>query len=96
VIPVNSEAHRIPQENHTRQAGEAMTRECAVTEVPGQEDENADLRELGDPGFFTHWADIRNRLARTPKDDPEHGEIKRQYDAVAAEYRRRLSGATAS
>jgi hypothetical protein len=73
-----------------------MTGECAVTEVPGQEDENAGLRELDDPGFFTRWADIRNRLARTSKDDPGHGEIKRQYDAVAAEYRRRLSGVTAS
>jgi hypothetical protein len=53
--------------------------------------ETSDLRELSDPEFFVHWAAVRNRLFRTPMGKPGHCEIKRRYDAVAAEYRRRLA-----
>jgi hypothetical protein len=49
------------------------------------------LRELSDPEFFTHWAAVRNHLCITPKGRPGHSAIKRRYDAVAAEYRRRLA-----
>jgi hypothetical protein len=53
--------------------------------------EACDLRELTDPEFFAHWAAVRNRLFGTPKGRPGHGEIKGRYDAMAAEYRRRLA-----
>jgi hypothetical protein len=51
------------------------------------EHRDGDLRKLSDPEFFAHWAATRNRLVQNP-----HGEIKREYDAVAAEYRRRVDG----
>lgn len=51
-----------------------------------------DLTELADPAFFSHWADVRNRLALTSPGSVEHAEIKRHYDDVAAEYRRRIDG----
>jgi hypothetical protein len=50
------------------------------------------LQELSDPEFFAHWAAVRNRLFGTPKGKPGHCEIKRRYDAVTAEYRRRIDG----
>lgn len=52
-----------------------------------------DLQGLGDPEFFAHWATIRNHMAMTSTDDPKHAEIRERYDAVTAEYRRRMSGA---
>lgn len=51
-----------------------------------------DLRELSDPEFFAHWAAVRNRLFRAPKGEPGHYEVKRRYDAVTAEYQRRIDG----
>lgn len=63
-----------------------------MSELPGQGDGNSDLRKLSDPEFFTYWAAARNRLALTPSANPVHYEVKREYDAVAAEYRRRLNG----
>lgn len=51
------------------------------------------LKELSDPEFFAHWAAVRTRLFGIPKDNPEHYEVKRRYDAAAAEYRRRIAGA---
>jgi hypothetical protein len=63
-----------------------------MSELPGQGDESSDLRKLSDPEFFTYWAAIRNSLARTSTASRVHDETKRQYDAVAAEYHRRLSG----
>ena len=53
--------------------------------------ETSDLQELSDPEFFAHWAAVRDGLFRTPKGKPGHPEIKARYDAVAAEYRRRLA-----
>jgi hypothetical protein len=52
-----------------------------------------DLQELSDPEFFTRWAEIRQRYAMTPKSSPDHPASKRDYDAVIAEYRRRMDGA---
>jgi hypothetical protein len=63
-----------------------------MSELPGQGDGTSDLRKLSDPEFFTYWAALRNRLARSSTASRVHGETKRQYDAVAAEYHRRLSG----
>jgi hypothetical protein len=53
--------------------------------------ETSDLQELSDPEFFAHWAAVRTRLFRTRKGKPGHSELRRRYDAVAAEYRRRLA-----
>jgi hypothetical protein len=50
------------------------------------------LRKLSDPEFFAHWAAVRSRLFSTPKGKPGHGEARRRYDAVTAEYRRRING----
>lgn len=66
-----------------------------MTELSGQKDWTGYLRKLSDPEFFTQWTAVRNRLFSTPKDKPEHCEIKRLYDAVAAEYRRRIEGGSA-
>jgi hypothetical protein len=51
------------------------------------------LRGLDDPALIVYWAAVRTRLALTPKSSPDHAEIKRQYDDVADEYRRRMDGA---
>jgi hypothetical protein len=64
-----------------------------MTQPSGQKDRTGDLRELSDPEFFTEWAAVRNRLSFTPSEKPEHREVKRRYDAIAAEYRRRMDGA---
>jgi hypothetical protein len=85
---------KFPQESGGREAIGLATGN-AMTELPGQEDRTGDLRELSDPEFFTQWAAARNRLFITPKGKPEHSEIKRWYDAVAAEYRRRIDGGLA-
>lgn len=50
------------------------------------------LQELSDPEFFAHWAAARRRLVNTPKDKLGHCEVRRRYDAMAAEYRRRING----
>jgi hypothetical protein len=50
------------------------------------------LQELSDPEFFAYWAAVRSRLFSTPKGKPEHYEARRRYDAVTAEYRRRVDG----
>jgi hypothetical protein len=63
-----------------------------VTDKPGQEDETARLRKLGDPEFFTRWAAIRVSLAYAPGD----AEVKRRYDAVKEEFRRRIDGGLAA
>jgi hypothetical protein len=63
-----------------------------MSELSGQEDGSSDLRKLSDPEFFTYWAAIRNRLARTSTSSRVDDETKRRYDAVAAEYHRRLRG----
>jgi hypothetical protein len=52
--------------------------------------DTSDLAEMDDPALITHWADARRRLALTPKDAPGHAEVKQAYDAVLAEYRRRV------
>lgn len=64
-----------------------------MTELSGQKDRTGDLRELSDPEFFAQWAAVRNRLFSVPDGKLGHSEIKRQYEAVAAEYRRRIDGA---
>jgi hypothetical protein len=63
-----------------------------MTELSGPKEQASDLRELSDPEFFTRWAAVRNRLFCIPKEKPEHSDAKRQYDAVAVEYRRRIEG----
>ena len=56
-------------------------------------DEHAYLRRLGDPEFFRAWSAVRLCLFLTP---PENRyEIKRLYDAVLDEYRRRMNGGMA-
>ena len=63
-----------------------------MTGLSGPKDQSSDLREISDPEFFTRWAAIRSLLFSTPTGNPEHSEVKRLYDAVAAEYRRRIDG----
>jgi hypothetical protein len=63
-----------------------------MTQVPGQKDRVGDLRELSDPEFFAYWAIVRHRLFLVPKGKPGHCEVKCRYDAVSAEYRRRIDG----
>ncbi len=55
-----------------------------------------DLRELPDPEFIALWARLRGRLAATPAGSPGHLEMKDQYDAMKAEFRRRLDGGLAT
>lgn len=50
------------------------------------------LRGLADPEFFSRWATARTLLALTSTSSPRYSEIKREYDTLAAEYRRRLDG----
>lgn len=64
----------------------------AMTEPAVQQDQDNDLQELSDPEFFTRWAAARSHLFETPEGNPWHGEVKRQYDAMNAEYRRRICG----
>jgi hypothetical protein len=63
-----------------------------MTESPGQKDWARDIRRLSDPEFFTQWADVRNRLVFISEGKPEHRDIKLQYRALSAEYRRRIDG----
>jgi hypothetical protein len=48
------------------------------------------LAALSDPELIARWASLRARLAY--KTDPRHDEVKREYDAVVVEYRRRIDG----
>jgi hypothetical protein len=57
--------------------------------------DSADLRELSDPDFFTRWAEIRLRYATTPKNSFYYPARKLDYEAVVAEYRRRIDGGMA-
>ena len=63
-----------------------------MNELPGKKEWTGDLRKLSDPEFFTQWAAARSRLFHIPKGKAGYGEAKIQYDAIAAEYRRRISG----
>ena len=54
------------------------------------------LGELPDPEFIALWAGLRGRLALTPAGSPGHSEIKSQYEAAKAEFRRRLDGGLAT
>ena len=56
-------------------------------------DELDHLQALADPEFFTQWAAARSRLALTSSSNPKYCELKDEYDALAAEYRRRLDDA---
>jgi len=67
-----------------------MSTHASITER-SPESEACDLQELSDPEFFAHWAAVRSRLVCTPKGKPGHPQIKARYDAVKAEYRRRLA-----
>lgn len=49
-----------------------------------------DLRELGDPEFLRYWAELRYRI--TLSGEPVASELKREYQAVSPEYRRRMDG----
>jgi hypothetical protein len=51
---------------------------------------NDDLRELGDPEFFRHWSDLRQRVALAGKS--VSCDLKRMYADLSAEYRRRIDG----
>jgi hypothetical protein len=66
-----------------------------MIEPTQQKDRAGDLRKLSDPEFFTRWAAVRTRLVLTPESEPRHYEIKRQYDAMKVEYRRRIDGGLA-
>ncbi len=59
---------------------------------PRTEDEAAavSLATLGDPDFFRHWAELRQRIALDGKSAP--CALQREYAAVSAEYRRRVQG----
>jgi hypothetical protein len=52
------------------------------------------LRRLNDPEFFRTWSAVRICLFLTPPD--RRHEIKPLYDAVADEYRRRMTGGLAA
>ena len=65
----------------------------AATVDKRHDDELGYLRGLGDPEFFSQWAAARTQLALTSTSSARHTEVKREYDALAAEYRRRLDGA---
>jgi hypothetical protein len=58
----------------------------------GQQSKDGDLRQLGDPEFFARWAEVRHRLILTAADSPERAEVKPSYDALKAEYQRRIDG----
>ena len=50
----------------------------------------SDIRALDDPEFFRHWSALRQRVALSGKTVPS--DLKREYAAVSAEYRRRVDG----
>jgi hypothetical protein len=44
---------------------------------------------------MTWWAALRSSLFFVARDQPEHPEIKRQYETAAVEFRRRINGGLA-
>lgn len=50
----------------------------------------SDIPALDDPEFFRHWSALRQRIALSGKTVPH--DLKREYAAVSAEYRRRVEG----
>jgi hypothetical protein len=54
--------------------------------------EGTSLRNLPDPQLIALWARIRIHYAVTRKDDSCYPAAKDDYEAVLAEYRRRLDG----
>lgn len=46
------------------------------------------LATLQDPQLIARWAELRVRLAY--KRDPDYAALKAEYDALVAEYRRRI------
>jgi hypothetical protein len=62
------------------------------TQLSNAAEDADDLQGLPDPEFFARWAAVRARLALTPKTSAEHEDIRQDYDAVTAEYRRRMVG----
>ena len=63
---------------------------------PTQQKDRADsLQKLSDPEFFTRWAAVRTHLVLMPESEQGRSEIKLQYDAMKAEYRRRIDGGLA-
>ncbi len=66
-----------------------------MSEPGGQYDPSGGLRVLSDPEFFACWAAVRARLVHVPEGTPGHGEVKRQYDAMSVEFRRRMDGGLA-
>ena len=59
-------------------------------ETRADETDPVRLAELGDPEFFRHWATLRQRIALDGKSAPSG--LQREYAAVSAEYRRRVTG----
>ncbi len=50
------------------------------------------LRELSDPALITRWSLLRMKIALSGK--PVPADLKSEYAAVSAEYRRRVDGQT--
>ena len=48
------------------------------------------IRDLDDPQLIRRWSALRVRIALSGKAVP--GDLKREYAAVSAEYRRRMKG----
>jgi hypothetical protein len=57
------------------------------------EQDASGLQGISDPELMTRYTAARTRLALTPAGKPGHGEVKRAYDALLAEYRRRMDEA---
>jgi hypothetical protein len=53
-------------------------------------DSERDLTKLDDPAFFLRWSTLRQLIAQSGKS--VSCELKREYAAVSAEYRRRIDG----
>jgi hypothetical protein len=66
-----------------------------MTESQVPKDHTARFQELGDPEFMTRWALLRSSLFFLPRKEPQYPELKRQYDAAALEFRRRMNGGLA-
>jgi hypothetical protein len=66
-----------------------------ASDAPGtdMEQDVGGLQGISDPDLMTRYTAVRTRLALTPVGKPGHGEVKRSYDALLAEYRRRMDEA---
>ena len=62
----------------------AVEHASAESALPARKDQN--LTKLGDPEFFRYWAELRQRIAVNGKKVSQ--DLKREYAAVSAEYRR--------